>query len=278
MMKFLHKKTFLLLFGILQLSTVVGQTNGVEKLCQEYYETTNPVLKIQKAPAAVTALTNYNESQKARNLITDVEKVTVDATKQNLKKGLVLLCKATLLKSEDSLNKSKEYIQKALPFLDNYKNYLADGQSMLVMNYYMQGKFDSCIYFENKFISNIRKSKSIICELEVLMCAGRAYDFIGDRKKAVEVSLEGVELAKQYKKNLKLSEIYISLSSIYKGEDIQTAKKYALLSAKVLEDSNESAESMIRNASYLILGNVYHDLHMEDSAMYYYYLDRKSVV
>lgn len=85
---------------------------------------------------------------------------------------------------------------------------------MIVTSLYSLGKFNSCIFFGNKYLPEIQKNKNITSAIDVLLGLGRSYDFKGDRKKAIELLLNASELAKANKKIKKLSEIYIFLSSI----------------------------------------------------------------
>ena len=227
----------------------------------------------------VSFLANANEFIKAQQVIADMEKTRTVAAKENIKNGIVLLSKGFLFKARDSVSKSTNYAKQSIPFLVNYKSYLAEAYSLIVMNYNMMGQFDSCIQLGNKVILEIRNSKNINCELEVLTSVARSYDFIGDRKKAIQLSLEAIDLAKRNNKISRLPELYISLASIYKEEDINLAKKYALLAVNTIEKNRVWGNTV--NACYLILGNVYYNLKMQDSAKYYYFCSvacRRTVV
>lgn len=277
-MKFFNKNRLLLLslLGFLQFSEITAQTNEADSLFNDFFNTKNIEQQLGQTPRLVYLLVNNKEEQKAQQIITSVEKLSVPSSKSDLKNGIVLLSKGLLYSVLEDVNKSMMYTKQSMPFLANYKSYLAEAQSLVVINYNTRGQFDSCIQAGNKFIVEIKKSKNINSELEVLMSVGRSYDFIGDRKKAIQISLEAIDLAKQYQKMSKLAELYISMSSIYKGEDINISKKYALLALNVLEKSKISYSTNIINASYLILGNVYYDLKMLDSAKYYYRICEES--
>ncbi len=250
---------------------VYSQTS-TDSLYNDYFKTTVAIEKLSKAPPLVTELGDQRDLAKAEAVIKDLQQLKVEPSESNLKKGTILLSKSLLCKSLDSINASMIYAKQSLPFLSNYKSYLAEANGTIILCYFFKGQYDSCIKKCDRVISEIKRSKNIMSELEALMCQGRSYDFIGNRKKAIEISLEAIDIAKQYRKVNKLSELYISMSTIYKGEDIKTAKKYALLSLEVLGKNPEKRDKGVLNVCYLILGNVYHDLQMDDSALYYYYL------
>ena len=274
-MKFLLKIIFFCV--LLKCNNLFAQVYIADSLYNDYFKSTTSIdQKIQTAPTLVAELCIMFDYEKAELVISDLQKLKVQDNRVNFKNGLLALSNSLLSKSQDNLPKSIEFAQQAAKLLKNDPHYLAEAQSLLVMDYYAQAKFDTCIKIGNAYLADINKSKNVTSQLEVLMCVGRSYDFIGDRKKAIETSLLGVELAKKEHKKNKLSEVYISLSSIYKGEDIQKSKKYALLSARVLEESKGYQKSIVLNSSYLIIGNVYNDLQMQDSATYYYNLCKEN--
>lgn len=243
---------------------------GVDSLYFNFLKLTNPDQMLNEAPALISALTNNSEDKKATHVIEIIEQMPIDASKEDNRKGIVLLSKAVLFRKEDAVDKSSSFARQAVPFLQKNPGYLSEAKSLLVMNYNLKGQFDSCILEGLKALPEIKKSKNISSELEVLTSMARSYDFIGNRKKAIELSLQAIELAKQNKKDYRLSELYISLGSIYKEEDSNLAKHYALKALNSL-DKDKSAHTTI-NACYLTLGNVYYDMKNQDSSYYYYQL------
>lgn len=264
---------FLILVSGMRLN---AQNKMLDSVYTDYIKTTNTDQKLSKTLHLVLLLGDNNDIEQANKLITNLEKLTVEPSKAEYKQGIILLSKALLYKTMDSANKSIFFSQKAIPFLSSNKSDLAEAKSLTLLNYYMQGHFDSCIQMGSRILPEIKKSGNINSELEVLMCVGRSHDFVGDRKKAIQISLSAIELAKQHQKIIKLSELYISMSTIYKGEDINVAKKYALESLAVLKKTKDERASSVVNVCYLILGNVYYDMKNKDSALYYYDLCREA--
>lgn len=263
------------MFCVLYTMNLFAQNkHGVDSLYFNFLKLTNPDKILNDAPALISALTNNTEDAKAIQVIEILERIPLDASKEANRKGIVLLSRAVLFRKEDDVDKSSAYARQAIPYLQKNPSYLAEAKSLLVMNYNLKGQFDSCIQEGLKILPEIRKSKNISSELEILTSIARSYDFIGDRKKAIELSLEAIEIAKQNKKHYRLSELYISLGSIYKEEDLKLAKHYALMALAAL-DKDRSANTTI-NACYLILGNVYYDLKDQDSSYYYYQLCKES--
>lgn len=271
-MNFYIKHLFLL-FLLLELflsSKISAQTRKLDSLYNDYLHTTNVDLKLYKAVGLVANLGNGQAFTKAQNIISDLEKLPIDASKTDLKKGFIFLSKGILYKAKDSVELSMLFTKKSIPLLKKYPGYLAEAQSLMIMNYNSVGQSDSCILIGNQLLPDIKKSKNINSELEALICIARNYDVIGDRKKAIELSLEAIDIAIKNNKTRRLAELYISLASFYKGENLALAKKYALLSLSTLKKN--PIESNTINGSYLILGNVYYDLQIQDSAAYYYNL------
>lgn len=249
---------------------ISAQTRELDSLYNDYLHTTNVDLKLYKAMGLVANLGNRQAFTKAENIAFDIEKLPIDASKADLKKGIILLSKGILYKAKDSVDLSMLFTKKSIPLLKKYPGYLAEAQSLMIMNYNSVGQSDSCILIGNQLLPDIKKSKNINSELEALICIARNYDVIGDRKKAIALSLEAIDIAIKNNKTRRLAELYISLASFYKEENIVLAKKYALISLSVLK-KNPSETNTI-NACYLILGNVYYDLKIQDSAVYYYNL------
>ena len=249
-----------------------SQINDADSLYDDYFKSSSIDDKLTKCPGAISSLFILRESKRVYQIISDLEKSKVEPSKESYKKGIVLLSKSLITRAEDSVNLSSMYAKQSIPLLASNKHHMSEAQCMLVMNYNLKGQFDSCIQIGNRFMPEIKKSKNITGELEVLIVMSSSYDFIGDRTKAVQLALEAIVLAKAQHRYTKLSEIYISLASTYKEENIELAKKYALLGLQVLKDMYGKTEKIGYNAVYLILGNVYYDSQNLDSAKYYYNL------
>lgn len=275
-MKLFRPACFLLALFIGGCLELIGQISASDSIYKSYFSTTDVSGKIRKAPETVLALGDNKETEKAWRIISHLEGLQVGKADEAYRTGVVLLSKALLYKSIDSMEKSMLYVKQSFPYLKAQKTELAEGYSLMLINYYLKGQFDSTISAGNRLLPEIRKSGNIGSELEAMMCIGRSYDFLGDRKKAIEVSLKAIELARQHKKDIKLSELYISMSTIYKGEDIKVAKRYSLESIDVLKKTKDSQANTVINAAYLMLGNVYHDLAMHDSALYFYELSKET--
>lgn len=276
MMNFLQRVIFFLLLGIIVSSKLFAQNNKADSLFKEYFKSTNITDKLIKCQAAVSSLCNLRDAKRVYQIIDDLEKSKAEVSKHDYKQGIILLSKSLITRAVDSVSLSSQYAKQAIPFLSGDKYYMSEAQCMLVMNYNLKGQFDSCIHAGNKYMPDIKKAKNITGQLEVLLVISSSYDFIGDRKKAIELLLQALEIAKAYKRHNKLSEIYVSLASAYKEENIILAKKYALLGLQVLNNMQGEAEKVSYNSVYLILGNVYYDLQNLDSAKYYYNLCKES--
>jgi hypothetical protein len=194
-MKFLNKYIFFLLAALLWVNVFCAQTSNLDSLYTDYSKTTNPILKLDKALKLVLEFGNNDQHNRAFSLIKELETSKVDATEINLKKGVILLAKSLLYKTLDSNNASMLNAQLSLQYLVNYKHYYSEAQSMVVMNYFYKGQFDSCIAYGNRVIT-LKQSKNISSQIDVMLCMGRSYDFIGDRKKGVALTLEAIEIAK----------------------------------------------------------------------------------
>ncbi len=265
-----------MLFELFISSTTSAQTRELDSLYNDFSLTKEINQKFDKGPRLVNLLAKNNNPKKAELIIADLQKIKVKPSEEKFQKGVVLLSWGLLYSAIDDIPKSMSFTKQSMPFLSSYKSYLAEAQSLIVINYNTLGQFDSCIYASNKYIHQIRESKNVNSELEVLMSLGRCYDYIGNRKKAIEITLNAVDLAKQHQKTNKLAELYISLSTIYKEENLMVSKKYALLSLDVFKNSTNNTMTSILNASYLILGNVYYNLNKLDSSKYYYELCKVS--
>ncbi len=270
---------FWLTTSLLVMTTLLcAQERTGDSLYQNYFKSVKAPDKIDKASSLVLFLGNHREEQKAQAVINDLAKLKVEAKDETFKKGMVLFCKALLYRTGDSITESMQCAKQSLPLLKSNAHYLAEAHGLIVMNYYLLNEFDSCIVVGNRVLASVRQSRNVNAELEILMTMGRSYDFIGNRRKGIEISLKGIEVARQEQKLVKLSELYISMSIIYKGEDLKTAKKYALLALKVLGNKPDPEDYIVLNAAYLMLGNVYLDSKDLDSAMYYYDLCKNSAL
>lgn len=255
-----------------------AQERTTDSLYQDYFKSVKAPDKIDKATSLVLFFGNHREVEKARAVIKDLDRLKVTPKDEIFKKGMVLFCKALLYRTSDSITESMQYAKQSLPLLQSNSHYQAEAHGLMVMNYYMLNEFDSCIVVGNRVLAFVKHSKNANAELEILMTMGRSYDFIGNRRKGIEISLKGIELAKQERKLVKLSELYISMSIIYKGEDLKIAKKYALMALNVLGDKPDPEDYIVLDAAYLMLGNVYLDAKDLDSAMYYYDLCKTSAL
>lgn len=255
-----------------------AQEKTTDSLYQDYFKSVKVSDKIDKATSLVLFLGNHKEVQKAQAVIRDLAGLKVEPKDEPFKKGMVLFCKALLYRTSDSITESMHEVKQSLPLLRSNPRYLAEAHGLMVMNYYLLNDFDSCIVVGNRVLASVEQSRNTNAMLEILMTMGRSYDFIGNRRKGIEISLKGIELARQEHKLVKLSELYISMSIIYKGEDLKTAKKYALMALNVLGDKPDPEDYVVLNAAYLMLGNVYFDSKDLDSAMYYYDLCKNSAL
>ncbi len=278
MMKFLIRKKYLIfiLFGNLQSNLYLSQNNKADSLFTTFFNIKSVDKKLSKLPELLQALYVKDDSIKIIDLISNVENITASSDLSNLKQGLLLYSKALLFDIENNIDKSIEANKESVFYLKNNKKYLTISECLLIKSLYFNGQFDSCIALGNQALENAKINKNISGELDVLICVGRSYDFIGNREKAIKISFQAVDLAKKQNKALKLSEIYISLSNIYKGENIVSSKKYAILALNVLKEAHLDKKNKVIDASYLMLGNVYYDLKNLDSAMYYYNLCKES--
>lgn len=278
-MKLPYLTGFWLTVYLLVMTTwLCAQERTGDSLYQDYFKSVKAPDKIDKASSLVLFLGNHREVQKARTVISDLAGLKVRPKEEAFKKGMVLFCKALLYRTSDSITESMEYAKQSLPLLQSNSHYQAEAHGLIVMNYYLLNEFDSCIAVGNRVLASVKQSKNANAELEILMTMGRSYDFIGNRRKGIEISLKGIELAKQERKLVKLSELYISMSIIYKGEDLKTARKYALMALQVLGDKPDPEDYIVLDAAYLMLGNVYLDFKDLDSAMYYYDLCKTSAL
>lgn len=275
-MKFFLKYGCFFLLCALFFKTALSQTRESDRLYHDFLKTKDINQKMMKAPSLVLLLGNQSSFNRADSVIMELQKLQVSGNVGDLRSGIVLFSKALLLRTKDSIDLSITYAQKSFAFFKDSRNQRAEANSLIIMNYFLKSKFDSCIQIGNRVKADVMQSQSVLSQLELLLCVGRSYDLMGNRKKAIELSLQGAEIAKKHGKVIKLAELYINLSSIYKGEDEINSKKYALQSLKVLVGLKNFENSKVVNASYLIIGNVYYDAHKIDSATYYYNLCMKS--
>ena len=270
-MNFLQRHIFFLLLGLLILNVAVSQDKYVDSLYSNFVG--SKIInekKLNVFPELLLLLDKTNNTTKIKDVIQHLQDSKVSGNLENVKQGLVFFGRSVLYNNYDSLFKSIEYAQKSIVFLKNNSKNLIEAQCMLVKSHYFLGHFDTCVQIGNRIIENVKLHDNVRAKLDILICVGRSYDYLGNRKKAIEVSLDAVDLAKSNNKTIKLAEAYISLSTIYKGEDIVIAKRYALQALKILQKANKDKSNTVVNAAYLILGNVYYDLKMLDSAIYYY--------
>lgn len=272
----LNKSIFFFLLGVLAFNFLYAQQNSkrTDSLYKDYFITTSIDLKVAKCPKVISALSNARDSKRAYEIFADMEKLKVEPLKANFKKGIILLTKGLFTRAIDSVFISSFYARQAMHLLANNLYYLSEAQSLLVMNFNFKGQFDSCIVYGNKFMSNMKKSNNISGQLELLIVMSSSYDFLGDRHKAIELAFEAIELAKEQKEYDKLAEIYVSLASTYKDENLELAKKYALLSLEIF--NNKKAVKTSKSSTYLVLGNIYYDAQEMDSAKYYYDLCKEN--
>jgi tetratricopeptide (TPR) repeat protein len=212
-----YNKSILLLFFLLEFivsGITTAQTRELDSLYNDFNLTKEINQKFDKGPRLVNLLAKNNNQKKAELIIADLQKIKVKPSEEKFQKGIVLLSWGLLYSAIDDVPKGMSFTKQSMPFLSERKSYLAEAQSLIVINYNTLGQFDSCIYTGNKYIHQIRESKNVNSELEVLMALGRCYDYIGNRKKAIEVTLDAVDIAKQHQKPNKLAELYISLSTI----------------------------------------------------------------
>ncbi len=278
MMKFLITKKYLvfILLAVLQPSLYLSQHHITDSLYTDFLNTKSADKKLSKLPELLQTLYVKDDSLKIIELNSIIENTAVSADLSNLKKGLLLYSKALLFDIENDIDKSIEASKQSVFYLKNNKNYLTFSQCLLIKTLYFNGQFDSCITLENQALENAKINKNISGELDILICVGRSYDFIGNRQKAIKISFQAIDLAKKHNRILKLSEIYIGLSNLYKGENITASKKYAILALNVLKEAHLDKKNKVIDASYLMLGNVYYDLKNLDSATYYYKLCKES--
>ena len=267
---------YIVLFLCLTSVSFYAQKFNADRLYTDFLNTKNADKKLSKLPSLLQSLYSKDDSLKIIELNSIIENTAIPDHLSNLKQGLLLYSKALLFDIENDINKCLDASRQSILYLKNNKNYLTFSQCLLTKSLYFNGQFDSCIALGNQALENAKINKNISGELDILICVGRSYDFIGNREKAIKISLEAIDIAKTQNRTLKLSEIYISLSNIYKGENIVASKKYAILSLSVLKESHFDKKNKVLDASYLMLGNVYYDLKKLDSATYYYNLCKES--
>ena len=270
------RSIFLLVFVVAFSGIGLSQNDRADSLYRDYFKTLKVNEKLAKCPSVISSLCFTRDSKRAYKVIADLEKLKVDATKTAYRKGIVFLSKALITRIIDSVTISSVYAREAISLLNNYDYERSEAQCLLVMNYNQKGQFDSCIQVGSKYMTDVKKCKNVAGELEILMVMSSSYDFIGNRKMAIQLALEAIDVAKQAQKYNRLSEIYVSLASTYKDENLVLAKKYALMALQVLNDKNHIIERVSYNSVYLVLGNVYSDSQKPDSAKYYYNLCKES--
>lgn len=275
-MNFLKRNIFFTLFGVIISGNLISQNTIADSLYKQYFKSNTVADKFINCKTAISALCNLRDSKRVYQIIADIEKLRVESSKTKYKKGIVLLSKSIITRALDSITASSLYAEQAIPLLVDDKVQMSEAQCMLVMNYNIKGQHDSCILAGNRYLLDAKKYGNITGQLEILIVLANSYDVKGNRKKGIEILLNAAEIAKAHNRNNKLSEIYVSLSSAYKEENIILAKKYALLSVKVLSGVESYVGQLAYNSVYLILGNVYYDLEVLDSAKYYYNLCKES--
>ena len=264
----------ILLFTTIVSSHVFANTINTDSILTVYKNIKIPRNKLEKTPSLVLYFASNNQLSNAYKVINEITVFKVGHSDLDYKQGIISLSKGLINNHESDFNNCLNNCRRSLSLLTEQKNELSESQSLIVSSLYSLGKFDSCIFFGNKYLPEINKNKNITSEIDILLALGRSYDFKGDRKKAIEILLNASEIAKTNKKTYNLSEIYIFLSSIYKEENISIAKRYALLSISILGDLLDNNTEQIKASSYLMLGNVYSDLRSLDSAVFYYNLSK----
>jgi serine phosphatase RsbU (regulator of sigma subunit) len=272
-----YNKSILLLFLLLEFiisSNTFSQTRYLDSLYSDFILTKKIDQKFDKGPRLVNLLSKNNNPKKAELVIADLQKIKVKPSEEKFQKGIVLLSWGLLYSAIDDIPKGMSFTKQSMPFLSARKSYLAEAQSLILLNYDSTGQSDSCIIIGNQLLPAIKRSKNINSELEAMMCIAKNYDVIGDKKKAIALSLEAIDIAIKNHKTRRLSELYINLASFYKDENLSIAKRYAILSTRVMKNLTDVDAEQIKASSYLMLGNVYSDFQNPDSAIYFYNLSK----
>lgn len=271
MMKFLQKNIlfFICLVGIFSPERSFCQSSNPDSLYKVFESQQNPKQKLFFGFGMISNLINNTETVYAKRLIVALDKIKVDPADENVKEGLICIAKGLYFQKTEDIDESNKFTKKAIRLLKSQPHYLADAQTLLALNYLAASKHDSCIIYGNSIINQVVSSKNTTCEIEIYSAMSLAYEYIGNRQKAVELTLKAVQKSKQQNNKSLLIKNYVNLASIYKQEDLNLAKQYGLLALKELDGNQKSSSTP---ASYLMLGNIYYDLHVLDSAQYYYEL------
>lgn len=249
-----------------------SQIKFIDSLRLDYQKTSDPNLKLYKAAEIINVLVNEQKFEEARKMITNLEDLNVSKSNLGIKKGILLLSKGFLCVEKGSFSLSSNYARQSLKYFDKNNFLKINAKSLIILNYHLMGQFDSCIRMGAKTLTEIKDNTNIFSELEILMTMANSYDFIGDRAKAVQISFKAIDLAKENKKINKLAVLYINLSSFYKDENTLLAKQYALKALNCLRMNKNIVYENIFNSCYLMLGNIYYNLKIQDSSKYYYLL------
>lgn len=256
-----------------QLNPVCAQHHVADSIWLHYRQLSAEA-KIRKAPETVRLLTEHHNVGKAAQVISAVAQLPVKPSEEDYKRGMLYYSKA-LLCGTDSSVQCQRYAEEAARSLAGHANERSEAYTLVAMSYYLKGRFDSTILVGQQVLPSVRQSGNTGNALEIMLYMSRSYDRLGNRRKGIEICLEAIDLARKNKEYNKLSELYISLSTIYKEEDIQVAKRYALEALRVQKTSPNKRVQRSFNTAYLMLGNVYHDLGQPDSAMYFYELSKE---
>ena len=270
-MVFLRKRIllFICLSGIILSNQCFSQNRKADSLYENFKGLVNSKQKFVKGFELISELVNSNESAYAKKVISDLEKMDLGAAEENTKQGLICIAKGLYFQKEDNIIESNKYGHKAARFLKNKPHYLSDAQTIITLIYLAASKHDSCIIYGLSVMQQVIASKNTTCEIEIYSAMSLSYEYVGNRHKAVELTLKAVQKAKQINSKSLLIKNYVNLASVYKQEDLGLAKHYGLLALKEIGNNKKSASL---SATYLMLGNIYYDSQKLDSAEYYYLL------
>ncbi len=263
-------------FGCLFLVLIAGanvtyaQNVQIDSL-YKVYKVINTKGKLNTGMALIRNLLSSKQFPQAQKIINQLERLPVEPGEADAKPGLLNYLKSLYFQGTGNLALSNSYALTALPFLTTKTYYLADAQSVLILNSLNANKYDSCIMYEAKYLKSLRNSNNPMAITESYLAVARCYQLLGNRQKSIEKALIAVDLAKQNKIKNKLIFAYIILSSVYNDEDLNLGLVYA--NAAIREIG--SSESEFLPEAYLMLGNTYTDLEKPDSAKICYALTTK---
>lgn len=270
----MRKKQIVLIILIMISFYFKAQDSITKQQYQKFIQLKNSKEKIENIAPLIIYLTNNNDVEHANKAISDVEKLVVDSKNMELKKGMVYFSKSIVYKHFEKLDSGIIYSRKAISSFTEEDKYKAEAVSVLVLCHFASGHFDSTITIGNRYMKLLQKIGNETSEIEVLMSVGRAYDYKGNRALGIKTTLSAVEKAKEHKKYTKLIDLYVSLSTIFKEENLTLSKKYGLLALETIEKHGEDINRDVLSTTYLMLGNVYYNYSDMDSARYYYELSK----